>query len=163
LHINSNRHAKLPQTCEQLQLQQLTFGCGATGIYPKFTFMKSACHKLSADIEIVLVLTSNQELSFFEYQRKLVPDFVNLSLRHIQHEMTQEVEQIEAWGFHCCINKVEGDIHVIITVSWIDALQDGCQYAFSEVANCIFLNLLDQYHEKQLQNVYYLFILFFSK
>ena len=29
---------------------------------------------------------------------------------HIQHEITQEVEQIEAWGFHCCIQKFTGNL-----------------------------------------------------
>ena len=38
-----------------VHLQQLILECGATGIYLKFTFVKSACHKLSTDIKIVLV------------------------------------------------------------------------------------------------------------
>jgi len=50
------------------QLQQLILGYGTTGIYFNFTFLESACHKLSADIKIVLVLRSNQELCFVAYQ-----------------------------------------------------------------------------------------------
>jgi len=118
-----------------VQLQKLILECGTTGIYLKFTFMKSACHKLSGDIKIVLGPRSNQELCFFEYQRKFVPDFTN-------------------WWWPNGL--------VVITVAWIDTLLDVCQYAFSEFANCIFLRLPDQYQEKQQQNVFYLFIFFFS-
>jgi len=50
-----------------VQPPQQMLGCWTTGIYLNFTFMKSACHKLYCDIEIVLVLLSNQELCFFEY------------------------------------------------------------------------------------------------
>ena len=35
-----------------VQLQQLILECGTTGIYRKFTLMKSAYHKLSADIKL---------------------------------------------------------------------------------------------------------------
>ena len=35
-----------------VQLQQPILGCGTTGIHLKFTFMKSACHKLSYDINL---------------------------------------------------------------------------------------------------------------
>ena len=52
---------------------------------------------LHGDIKIVLVLRSNQKLCFIEYQRNFMPDLVNCSLRpYSQHEITQEVEQIEA-------------------------------------------------------------------
>ena len=37
-----------------VQLKQLILECGTTGIYLKFTFVKSACHKLYGDIKIVL-------------------------------------------------------------------------------------------------------------
>jgi len=83
LHTNSNRLTKLCQTCELVQPQQLILGCGAPGIYHYFTFIKSACNELSADIKIVLVLVSNQELCFIEYQRNFVPDLVNCSLMPI--------------------------------------------------------------------------------
>jgi len=49
------------------------------GIYLNLTFRKSACHKLTADIKIVLVLRSSQELCFLEYQRQFAPDFANCS------------------------------------------------------------------------------------
>jgi len=64
-----------------VQLQQLILECGTTGIYLNFTFLKSAHQKLYCDIKTVLVLRSNQELCFIEYQRKFVPDFANCSLR----------------------------------------------------------------------------------
>ena len=40
---------------------------------------------------------------------------------------------------------------IIMTVSWVETLEESCQYAISYFANCVFLNLLDKYEEKQLQ------------
>src|SRR6218665_1305232 len=93
-----------------VQLQQLIFGNWTTEICLNFTFLKSACHKLSGDIIIVLVFRSNQELCFIEYQRNFVPDFANCSLRPYSKEITQELECIESSGFHCCIKKVGSDL-----------------------------------------------------
>ena len=50
---------------------------------------------------------------------------------------------------------------IIMTVSWVEALQDSCQYAISELANCIFLNLCDRFEEKQLQFFLNLLIFWF--
>jgi len=79
---------------KSVQLQQQILGCGTTGIYLNFTFMKSACHKLNGDIKIVLVLISNPELCFIENHLNLCPISRIVLWGHIQHEITQEVEQM---------------------------------------------------------------------
>jgi len=122
LYINSYQHAKLCQAGERVQLQQLILECGTTGIYLNFTFMWSAYYKLYGDIKLSWCSEAIRSYALLNISENssLISRIVLWG--HIQHKITQEVEQIEAWGLHCCIKEVGGWLNgpVVIRLLWYE-------------------------------------------
>jgi len=82
--MNSYRHAKLCRTCERGSTSKADIGMW--------------------DLEAI------RSYAVFNISENLCPISRIVLGGHIEHEITDEVEQIEACGFHCCIKDVGGDV-----------------------------------------------------